>query len=123
MLHFGNIQDRRVASKRVSLDDQPHSRGFATKTDILVSDQAHQPAPQAFLIEQSADSIGGAHFHDQDQFQVIVAGGAMRIGERELARLGCAFFPPEEHATPISSGGGGLDVLVLQFPGTQSSPH
>ncbi len=113
MLHFGNIQDRRAASKRVSLDDQPHSRGFATKTDILVSDQAHQPAPQAFLIEQSADSIGGAHFHDQDQFQVIVAGGGA-LGRHPVQPYTVHYAGRYTGYGPLVAGGEGLSYLTLR---------
>ena len=40
--------------------------------------------PMAFLVEQDAGAIVGAHYHQADQFQVVV-GGAGRLGHHDIA--------------------------------------
>ena len=45
--------------------------------------------PMAFLVEQDADEVVGAHYHQSDQFQVMV-GGSGRLGLHDVA-------PPAVH--------------------------
>ena len=40
--------------------------------------------PMAFLVEQDAGAIVGAHYHQADQFQVVV-GGTGRLGRHDVA--------------------------------------
>ena len=46
--------------------------------------------PMAFLVEQDPGAVVGAHYHQADQFQVMV-GGSGRLGTHDVAASGDAF--------------------------------
>jgi hypothetical protein len=46
----------------------------------------------------------------------LVAAGTMCHDNETFSRLSCCFVSPDEAAFTATAGGGGLDVLVMQFP-------
>src|SRR5262245_4335911 len=72
------------------------------RSDLLISREGDAPAPQAFLIEQDPRTLVGAHFHEQDQFQVVAAGGGT-IGRHPLAPLSVHYASRYTGYGPIAS--------------------
>ena len=54
----------------------PNGTGF-WKSEYIISDHAAAPAPHALLVEQDPEQVILPHFHEQNQFQVIVNGGGV----------------------------------------------
>ena len=71
------------------------------------------PSPQAFLVEQGANEVVLPHFHEQNQFQVIVHGGGS-VGRREAAPITVHYAGAYTGYGPISSGEDGLWYLTLR---------
>ena len=59
--------------------------------------------PMAFLVEQDADAVVGAHYHQADQFQVVV-GGSGRLGAHGVA-AGAVHFAGAWTAVWAAGGG------------------
>ena len=53
---------------------------------------------------------------------LIVAAGAMVLNGSALPRLACTFASADERAVRIQAGAAGVEVLVLQFPGSALRP-
>ena len=69
--------------------------------------------PMAFLVEQYAGEVANAHFHQADQFQVVVAGEGT-LGSHAV-RPFCVHFAGAYTAYgPIRAGAGGLTYFTLR---------
>lgn len=80
--------------------------------------------PQAFLVEQEANSTILPHFHVQNQFQVIVAGGG-RLGVHDVAPISVHFAGAHTAYGPILSGAEGVSYFTLRDgfdPGAKFMP-
>ena len=104
-------------------------------------------APQAFLAEMGPHGLVVPHFHEVNQFQVLIAGsGSLGNGmsrtepdpkvtsgqyylvvngslefEGESYRLwSLVFVGPGDESLPVCAGSGGLEALVLNFPKVES---
>jgi hypothetical protein len=80
--------------------------------------------PHAFLVEQDPDTVIESHFHQQNQFQVIVGGSAM-LGRHAVAPLLVHYAGAHTGYGPIVSGPEGLHYLTLrpaQDPGARFLP-
>jgi hypothetical protein len=80
--------------------------------------------PMAFLVEQDAGTIAGAHFHQSDQFQVIVHGGGS-LGAHEVAPVEVHFAAAFSPYGPIRAGAEGLHYFTLRNgwdPGARYMP-
>ena len=100
--------------------EQAHRRHLATpsgtgywRSDLLISDVADSPAPQAFLIQQDPQTLIGSHFHEQDQFQVVAEGGGS-IGRHPLTPLSVHYASRYTGYGPIVSGGEGLSYFTFR---------
>ncbi len=71
------------------------------------------PSPQAFLVEQGANEVVLPHFHEQNQFQVIVHGGGS-VGRRVAAPITVHYAGAYTGYGPITSGDDGLWYLTLR---------
>lgn len=71
------------------------------------------PSPQAFLVEQGANEVVLPHFHEQNQFQVIVHGGGS-VGRRVATPITVHYAGAYTGYGPISSGDDGLWYLTLR---------
>ena len=69
--------------------------------------------PMAFLVEQDAGAIVGAHYHQADQFQVIV-GGAGRLGHHDIGAPTVHFAGAWSPYGPLSAGSDGLQYFTLR---------
>ena len=84
-------------------------------TDILGSREVGDglARPQAFMVEQEANWVTPAHFHLQDQFQVVTAGGGA-IGKHAVAPLAVHFAGADTGYGPITAGPAGVSYLTLR---------
>ena len=69
--------------------------------------------PMAFLVEQDADAVVGAHYHQADQFQVMV-GGSGRLGTHDVAAGAVHFAGAWSPYGPLAAGGDGLHYFTLR---------
>ena len=69
--------------------------------------------PMAFLVEQGADEVVGAHYHQADQFQVMI-GGSGRLGSHDVTPVAVHFAGAYTAYGPLRAGGGGLGYFTLR---------
>ena len=69
--------------------------------------------PMAFLVEQDAGAVVGAHYHQADQFQVVV-GGAGRLGRHDVTPGAVHFAGAWSPYGPLSAGSDGLQYFTLR---------
>ena len=69
--------------------------------------------PVAFLVEQDADAVVGAHYHQADQFQVVV-GGAGRLGTHDVQPSAVHFAGAWSSYGPLRAGHDGLQYFTLR---------
>jgi hypothetical protein len=67
----------------------------------------------AFLVEQDAGAVVGAHYHQADQFQVIVAGSG-RVGHHDVATGAVHFAGAWSAYGPLAAGREGLQYFTLR---------
>ncbi|MGH7043965.1 MAG: hypothetical protein ACREFY_17820, partial [Acetobacteraceae bacterium] len=92
-------------------------------------DAAPPPAPgtlypMAFLVEQDANSTVRAHFHQADQFQVMVAGEGT-LGTHAVTPIAVHFAGAYSAYGPIHAGAEGLAYFTLRNgwdPGARYMP-
>ncbi len=92
-------------------------------------DAAPPPAPgalypMAFLVEQDAGSTVSAHFHQADQFQVMLAGEGT-LGTHEVGPVAVHFTAAFSAYGPIRAGADGLTYFTLRNgwdPGARYMP-
>ncbi len=73
-------------------------------------DPAH---PQAFFVEQAPGSVVRPHFHDTDQFQVVVGGDGV-LGKHAIGPVTVHYTAAYTGYGPIAAGSGGLDYFTLR---------
>lgn len=69
--------------------------------------------PMAFLVEQDPGEVANAHFHQADQFQVVVAGGGM-LGTHAVRPVMVHFAGAFTAYGPIHAGAAGLTYFTLR---------
>jgi len=69
--------------------------------------------PMAFLVEQDAGEVANAHYHQADQFQVVVA-GAGALGTHAVRPISLHFAGAFTAYGPIRAGEGGLSYFTLR---------
>jgi hypothetical protein len=69
--------------------------------------------PMAFLVEQDADAVVGAHYHQADQFQVMV-GGAGRLGTHDVEPGAVHFAGAWTAYGPLRADYDGLQYFTLR---------
>jgi hypothetical protein len=69
--------------------------------------------PMAFLVEQDAGAVVGAHYHQADQFQVVVAGTG-RLGRHDVATGAVHFAGAWSAYGPLTAGREGLQYFTLR---------
>src|SRR5581483_10677182 len=80
--------------------------------------------PMAFLVEQDPDAVVQSHFHQSDQFQVIV-GGSATLGVHAVRPLSVHFAGACSPYGPIRATAAGLDYFTLRNgwdPGARYMP-
>ena len=69
--------------------------------------------PMAFLVEQDPGRIAPAHFHQADQFQVVVAGEG-RLGTHDVAPIAVHYASAWSPYGPLVAGDAGLHYFTLR---------
>ena len=69
--------------------------------------------PMAFLVEQDPGAVVGAHYHQADQFQVVV-GGSGRLGGHDVAAADIHFAGAWSPYGPLAASGDGLQYFTLR---------
>jgi len=69
--------------------------------------------PMAFLVEQDAGAVVGAHYHQADQFQAIVAGSG-RLGHHDVATGAVHFAGAWSAYGPLAAERKGLQYFTLR---------
>jgi hypothetical protein len=69
--------------------------------------------PMAFLVEQDPDEVVGAHYHQADQFQVMVAGSG-RLGLHDVTSGAVHFAGAWSAYGPLQAGAEGLHYFTLR---------
>ena len=80
--------------------------------------------PMAFLVEQDPGTTVAPHFHQADQFQLIVGGGGT-LGRHEVAPGTVHFVAAHSAYGPIRAGAAGLAYFTLRNgwdPGARYMP-
>jgi rubredoxin len=98
--------------------------GIAWRTNFLMPPEGVVDAPVAFLVEGTPQRVIRPHFHQVDQFQVIVSGGGV-LGRHPLAVHAVHFSRAHTPYGPIVMGEKGLGFLTLRAhwdPGAQYLP-
>jgi len=90
----------------------PNGTGFF-KSEYIISDAANAPAPHALLVEQDAEQVILPHFHEQNQFQVIVNGGGT-LGRSEVRPITVHYAGAYTGYGPITAGKEGLWYFTLR---------
>ena len=99
----------------------PPGGGTAWRTDFLRGKDGEQGHPMAFLAEGTPHRVIKPHFHDVDQFQVIVKGGGV-IGKHPLSLNAVHFSRAHTPYGPLTGDERGVGFLTLRAtwdPGAQ----
>jgi hypothetical protein len=96
------------------------------RSDLIKSDQAEGDwSPQAFLVEQDAHSTILPHYHEQNEFQVVVGGGGT-FGRSPVGPVTAHYAGRHTGYGPITSGKDGLWYFSLRArtdPGARFLPE
>jgi rubredoxin len=87
--------------------------GQAIRTEFLCPELGNKSDPHAFLAERTANGIIRPHYHDVDQFQIVVTGGGT-FGKHELAMHTVHFARAYTPYGPIIADQRGLGFLTLR---------
>ena len=78
--------------------------------------------PQAFLVEYAPARALRAHFHDVDEFQIVMAGEGM-LGKHAIAPHAVHFASAFTPYGPIAAGAQGLSFLTLRARRDSAGPQ
>jgi mannose-6-phosphate isomerase-like protein (cupin superfamily) len=95
------------------------------RTDFIGKPGADVDMPQAFLVEQDADSVILPHFHERDQFQVVVEGSGS-LGRHEVRPVSVHYASRHTGYGPITAGPRGLwyfSLRAMTDPGAHFLPE
>ena len=81
-------------------------------TEFIVSPEGDD-APQAYMSESTPGRVIGTHFHEVDQFQVVVHGSGT-LGRHRLVPYGVHFARAYTPYGPLVSGDNGLGFITLR---------
>lgn len=90
----------------------PNGTGF-WKSDFIRGEHGVNPAPHSFLVEQDANEVILPHFHEQNQFQVVVAGGGS-LGRNEVSPIVVHYAGAYTGYGPITAGPTGLHYFTFR---------
>ncbi|MCG3770363.1 MAG: hypothetical protein JW384_01511 [Nitrosomonadaceae bacterium] len=107
-----------VARQSRSLGDAMGSGKSRWRTDYFGGASGNRVGvdrntPQAFLVDMKPENTIKPHFHDTDQFQVLVAGSG-KLGRNEVPILALHYVDHHTGYGPIISGRGGLSFFTIR---------
>ncbi len=112
----GTIESGMAQRKLHDIGTRPNSRGQGSHTDIIELPPGALRGPQAFVVEQSEDSLIGTHFHSVSQFQIIIKGTGS-VGRHEVGPLSIHYAQAYTGYGPVHGGPEGLAYVVLRANG------
>lgn len=126
MLQFGTLAGAQANRRHLRL---ANGTGY-WRSDLIepgpAADAATQPwQPQAFLVEQDPDSEILPHYHEEDEFQVVVEGDGS-FGRHTVRPVTVHFAGSHTGYGPIRSGARGLWYFSLRprkDPGARFLPE
>lgn len=113
-----NFEEVRATRKQQPLSGS----GMCYKTALITSPFDVVPGPEAFLIEGDPGSVSRAHFHIENQFQIVVAGEGF-LGKHTVAPLTVHYSQRDVGYGPILAGGHGLAYMTLRPRRDRRSLH
>jgi hypothetical protein len=109
MIRIGTLQQAQTNRRKLRL---ANGTGY-WKGELIASPSGQSPAPQAFLVEQDADSVILPHFHVQNEFQVIVNGGGS-LGRHPVRPVCVHYAGAHTGYGPLTSNADGLWYFTLR---------
>lgn len=100
----------------------------ANRHTRAVTDPVPEPGalyPMAFLVEKDAGAVVHPHFHQADQFQVVM-GGSGRLGRHDVAGIAVHYTDAWSAYGPIVAAGDGIAWFTLRNswdPGARYMPR
>jgi rubredoxin len=118
MPHIAAYDD--VKASRIKRD-LPRGEGWRTNFLTYPAGADVTEEPMGFLVEGNHERVIRPHYHENDQFQVVVSGGGV-LGKHKLAVHSVHFSRAYTPYGPINFGAEGLGFLTLRArkdPGAQ----
>jgi hypothetical protein len=103
----------------------PNGTGYFKGEYMLAEVETNKASPHAFLIEQDPNTTILTHFHQQNQFQVII-GGSGTLGRHPVEPLLVHYAGAYTGYGPIICGDQGIQYLTLRAhhdPGARFMPE
>ena len=105
---------RTVASTETIIKEMKRAGGIGARRDYIGAPGSLEAGPQAFLVERPYPNPRVApHFHDIDQFQVIVAGDG-RMGKKEVKPITLQYADAFTPYGPIVGRDNGISFFTLR---------
>lgn len=122
MKMLGTIAAQQARRRHLVLSN---GTGYYKGEYMLAPVAANQPSPHAFLVEQDPNTTILTHFHQQNQFQVII-GGSGTLGRHVVEPLLVHYAGAFTGYGPIICGPQGIQYLTLRAhndPGANFMPE
>jgi hypothetical protein len=121
VIRTGTLESAQASRRHLKL---ANGTGF-WRSDLIVSAAGEEWMPQAFLVEQDPQSVILPHFHERDEFQIVV-GGDGTFGRHAVRPVGVHYAGRHTGYGPITSGRQGLWYFSLRAvadPGARFLPE
>lgn len=99
------VTDRAPFHRRLYIGSEPTLGGIVEADKLTL--------PQAYLVEQPANCVVPAHFHDTNQFQIFVHGGG-EFGKKPVSGIVVHYAGAHTPYGPIASGDDGAHYMTLR---------
>lgn len=109
MIRTGSLEAARANRRHLTL---ANGTGY-WRSELISSVAGEGFAPQAFLVEQDPGTVILPHFHQQDQFQVVV-GGDGTLGRHAVRPVSVHYAGKHTGYGPITAGKQGLWYFSLR---------
>src|SRR3954469_18769616 len=103
MPQIASLEDVKAKRTFREVEDGRHR---VYRTDFMVAPKDQPELPQAFLIESTPGRVLPTHFHEVDQFQVVVSGSGT-LSKHALSTPGVHFARGFTPYGPIRNGAEG----------------
>lgn len=118
------VSGRQAADNRIR-KTLKNGTGYFRSRYINQDNSGNAEGPTCYLVEQDPSSVIPAHFHQANQFQVMVRGGG-HLGKREIGAIIVHYTDAYTPYGPINSGEAGLHYFTLRDgfdPGARFMPE
>ncbi|MGQ0654353.1 MAG: hypothetical protein ACT4P4_19155 [Betaproteobacteria bacterium] len=109
MIRTGTIEKAREGRRHHVL---PNGTGY-WRNGLITSPGGEPVSPQAFLVEQDPNSVIEPHFHQENEFQVVVEGNGF-LGRHVVEPVRVHYAGAHTGYGPITAGPKGLSYFTLR---------